>query len=459
MKKTLYQKTRLGKVQEWTIWVVEKGDSGFPEVWTSYGQTDGKKQSTNDVVKEGVNIGKSNETSAFEQSLLMAERRIVKQLEHGYVEKIEDANKQILIDFEQPFPKELCFYKPQNSIEDKKISELEKSGRSVFTIKRDGMMHIIRKSDKFGVEIYSRRMDLVSDKYPHIVEALSKVKCNFVLLGEIILDNNGKDDFNTVSSICRSDPEVAIAKQKELGLVKYYVFDMAFIENDGEYCNLLTTEPYINRLNIFEDKVKPYLKDNSVITRCEILNYDDDHTIPLNERRNKTTYKEAFDEIKKRKLEGLVIWDAESKMDEGQAFTMNGKPYKPNCLWKRKPKYEDDFIVRFNPENGIGDYGKGKNKGKFGNGLLYQIDDDGKEVFITKCGGGLSDKQREFYLTAEYPRVWRVEYDSILKGTGALRFPVFNADRTIIGDKMVSECLMSQAIKKARSVGEKNEKK
>lgn len=432
----LYQKTRLGKIQQWKIWVKENGESGSPEVWIEHGLEDGKKQTTHDIISEGVNIGKSNETTPLQQAMLTMERKITKQKENGYCETIDELDKSLTIDFSQQFPKELCFYKPKNSIDEKKLKKLENSGQAIFTVKHDGMMHIVRKSNAFGVEIYSRRMDLVTDKYPHLIEAFKKLPDGTVLLGEIILTgyNNHKEAFNAVSQICRSDPEKAIEKQKELGKVSYYIFDVAFV--DGK--NWLTSVAWLLRWSKSKDLAK--MCDSEYVMAAEVL---------------KKPHKEALEEVKKRKLEGIVVWDKKGVMEDNSAFTLNGKAYRPNVLWKSKPKYEDDFIVRFDPKNGIGEYGSGKNHGKVKSVHLYQLDENGEEVFLAKCGGGLSDEQRDFYTTAKYPRVWRVEYDSIQPKTGSLRFPVFNADRTFAGDKDVKECIMSEQIIQAR--GEEDE--
>ena len=429
--KTLYQKTKLGKIQEWKIWVEANGESGFPEVHVEYGLSDGKKQTTFDVVKEGVNIGKANETTALEQANLTMERKITKQIDDGYVEELEDTEKDTSIDFSKPFPKELCFFKPKNSIDDKKLAALEKAKRAVFTVKRDGQMHIARMSD-LGLEIYSRRMDLESAKYPHLMTAMRKMPKQTVLLGEIILDIDGKDNFRAVSSICRSDPEESIAKQKEKGLVKYYVFDIAFLKGK----NLLTTTTFAERRKLLADIINDF--DSEYVMLAEVIN---------------KPHKKAMQEIRDRKLEGLVVWDADGIMESDRAFTFNGKADRPNVIWKSKPKYEDDFIVRWSPSEGIGCYGKGKNKEKIKNVFIYQLDDAGNEIYLGKCGGGLSDAQRDFYTdAAKFPRVWRIEYDSIQPKTGALRFPVFNADRTLVGDKDMSECDMSDAIKEARAM-------
>lgn len=431
MKTTLYQKTRTGKTQQWSIWVENNGASGYPEVWIEHGHVDGKKQLTHDIIKKGVNVGKINETTPLQQAFLVAERKITKQKEKGYRES-KVISKQDIGDFSAPLPKELCFYKPKNSIPDNKIKDLEKNNRAIYTVKRDGMMHVIRLS-KFGngVEIYSRRMDLVTDKYPHLVSELCNLQAGAILLGEIILDKGGKDDFNGVSQICRSDADKAIEKQTELGNVFYYAFDLAFYEEK----NLLVTTPYKERLKILNELVRGY----RYIKAPEVISGN---------------HKDALAEVSGKGLEGLVVWDSEGVMTEDEAYTFNGKPYRPNLLWKSKPKYEDDFIVRFDPNNGIGEYGTGKNQGKLKSVFLYQINDNGKEIFLAKCGGGLTDDQRSYYTNATYPRVWRVEYDSVQQKTGSLRFPVFSLDRTILGDKDISECLMSDQIKNARKVSD-----
>ena len=415
----------------------QRGNSGFPEIWIEHGQTDGQKQTTFDVIKSGVNLGKANETTSLEQANLTLDRKVTKQLEEGYKYTTEEALQTKLIDFEERLPKELCFYKPKNSIDDKKVTKLEKSGNAIFTIKRDGMMHIVRKTKRFGVEIYSRRMDLVTEKYPHLVKEFEKLSDDTILLGEIVLINSDfSDNFNGVSQICRSDPDKAIEKQNEIGKVSYYIFDLAFLMGR----NLLIEDNFKTRLAKLSTEL--YGRINS------------DYIFPVNILNMSHT--EAMKWVRQHKYEGLVVWDAKNKMEEDEAFTFNGKAYRPNILWKSKPKYEDDFIVRFDPDNGIGEYGSGKNLNKVKSVCVYQLL-NGQEMYLGKCGGGLSDEQRNFYTTAKYPRVWRIEYDSIQQKTGSLRFPVFNADRTLLGDKSIEECEMSEAIKQARDQEEEDE--
>lgn len=437
MKKTLYQKTKTDKIQQWTIWVEEKGQSGFPEVWIEHGQTDGKKQTTFDIIKSGVNIGKANETTPIQQAYLEMERKITKRVENGYLEDINKTSEKRTIDFNNILPKELCFYKPNNSIEKEDLLDLDKNKKAIYAVKRDGQMHVVRVSKKYGVEIYTRKMDLATEKYPHLHDALKTLPNGTILLGEIILDKNGKDDFNSISSICRSDPEEALVKQEELGKVSYYIFDLAFLNEK----NLLASTGYGERLQKLKDLLKniqsPYIQIVETINK---------------------NHKDALKETTKRELEGLVVWDADGIIKEDRYFTFNGKASRPKVVWKLKPKYEDDFIVRWDPDNKIGEYGTGKNHSKLRSVALYQLDDEGNEIYLGNCGGGLTDDQKTFYTNKNlYPRVWRIEYDSIQNKTGSLRFPVFNADRTLSNDKNINECVMSDAIKLARSLENEDE--
>lgn len=429
-KMTLYQKAKTGKIKVWAGQVVAQGDSGYPEIHYEWGLLDGKKQLTIDVISKGVNEGKVNETTPLQQANLELERKIVKKKKEGYSEELESVHQEHSIDFSQPLPKELCFYKPKNSIDEKKIKALEKNKQAVYTVKRNGMMHIIRTSDALGTEIYSRRMDVVTANYPHLVNAFDKLPKGTILLGEmILLDGTGRDSLNKASKVCRCDAEKSIERQEKWGKAIYYIFDVAFYK---EEC-LLTSMPFKDRL----EKIKELtaLCNSEYVEPIEVV--DKSHA-------------EALKEMEERSMEGLVVWDRDGVMSNDTAFTFNGKPYRPNMLWKSKPTYEDDFIVRYDPENGVGLVGKGKNYGKLGSVYCYQLDEEGNEVFLGKCGGGLSDELREFYTNASYPRVWRIEYDSAQPGTGALQFPRFSADRTELGDKEMHECLLSEQIKLAK---------
>src|ERR1035437_1261890 len=82
---TLFKRTSTGAIQEWSIGV-EKNT-----IITIHGQTDGKKQTTHDVIKEGKNIGRSNETTPAEQALMEATSKWEGKIKKGYVEDVSRA--------------------------------------------------------------------------------------------------------------------------------------------------------------------------------------------------------------------------------------------------------------------------------------------------------------------------------------------------------------------------------
>jgi len=83
---TLYKKTSTGAIQEWSIGV-EKN-----VIITIHGQSDGKKQRGEDTIREGKNLGKSNETTPAEQALAEATAKWEGKIKKGYVEDVSRAS-------------------------------------------------------------------------------------------------------------------------------------------------------------------------------------------------------------------------------------------------------------------------------------------------------------------------------------------------------------------------------
>jgi ATP-dependent DNA ligase len=144
---------------------------------------------------------------------------------------------------------------------------------------------------------------------------------------------------------------------------------------------------------------------------------------------------------KKMKWEGFVVVDPESTYGD-RAFNFHGKAERPKECCKDKPTCEADFIVRWDPKNGIGEFGKGKKSGGVGSVALYLWDPKKKEeVYVCDMGGGLTDADVVKYANIKlYPMIWEIEF-SEWTSKGALRFPVFLRPRP---DKTLQECEISQ---------------
>lgn len=80
----LFKKTSTGALQFWEIRVAHKADHSV--IRTRYGQFDGKIQETEDVVKEGKNVGKKNATTFVTQSEADAMSKFESKLKDGYVD-------------------------------------------------------------------------------------------------------------------------------------------------------------------------------------------------------------------------------------------------------------------------------------------------------------------------------------------------------------------------------------
>lgn len=89
---TLYGKSTRGKIKQWTVSVLRLAD-GSCYIETEHGYVDGKKQLDQRLVDSGKNIGKSNETTPYEQACSEAKSAYNKKIDEGYRESPSDILK------------------------------------------------------------------------------------------------------------------------------------------------------------------------------------------------------------------------------------------------------------------------------------------------------------------------------------------------------------------------------
>lgn len=470
------------------VWTIEV--DGATET-TCHGVLDGKTQSTSHTY-EGVNLGKRNEVSSEDYALDRAARKAELKKREGYREFKDGAfveERADRVDFDKPLPKNLAFLKPANSIGTGLMKKV-RAGKTLFTRKRDGMMHPLRFLED-DAEIYSRRMLRALDKeparpweerFPHIYDEMLQlldsglVPPNSILLGELIMDRNGLDDFEHVESVTKSLTHKAISDQDKEGYVSFYVWDIAFW--DG--APVISTMPTGQRLELLQETLDEagmkFIHPIEIWTAEQIWDIAPELDIQIEGR--KLIYRKQLSEFPEAwytdedgreyryfldKLaqevakhfgwEGFVAVDPEGVYKD-RAFNFRGKPDRPSSFTgKLKPLYEDDFIAYWDPDNGLGTYGNGRNQSLVGSLALFQLTEDYEEVYICDVGGGIRDKHGKDYPsgplrawlsdTSLYPMVVSVAYDSRTytsqKGkTNALRFPRILRFRE---DKDVEECV------------------
>jgi nucleoside-diphosphate-sugar epimerase len=95
---TLFGHTSNGDIKTWNASVIESEDHSI--VKYEFGLEHGKKQVQTKQIDEGKNIGKSNETTHYEQAIKEVESKMKKKMDTGYSEDLADACLYILENIE-----------------------------------------------------------------------------------------------------------------------------------------------------------------------------------------------------------------------------------------------------------------------------------------------------------------------------------------------------------------------
>lgn len=188
------------KTETWQV-VASLTNENIGIITVKYGQLDGKIQEKITIIKQGKNIGKLNETSVWEQTILESNSKINRQKDKGYSEVLENCQKTILPMLAKSyadFPHKLqfpCFIQP-------KLDGIRCLGSS------EGLMS--RKGKKFTA-------------LPHIKKLTSHLPINIILDGELF----SRDlPFQKITSICRQ-----IEPDPDYEKVQYHVYDLIDLKN------------------------------------------------------------------------------------------------------------------------------------------------------------------------------------------------------------------------------------
>jgi len=410
----------------WTITVIGN------QIHTSWGQLGGAIQKAVEYM-EGVNIGKKNEMTPEAYALDRAKEMCRKKHWDGYREfQNENFLDPIINSFSfENLPLNLCFYKPDNSMGPGMVKKTE-MGKTLFTRKRNGLAFIIARGFE-GCRLYSRKM-LQShdneentgltwnDRFPHLIDQANLcLPNNSIILGELVMNRDGLDDFKHVQSLTKSLTQKSIQDQLEKGFPSFYVWDVAFF--NGE--DLVSNVPTRHRYEL-------------------IQSFCVGHLLPIEIVSNFQTLEDANNFSLKNGWEGFVVVDPEGIYGD-KAYNFRGRPDRPGkfCA-KLKPELEDDFIVYWNPQEGLGEV---STKGRYKKGIksvaLYQLNKNGELVYISNCSSGLTDQMKiDLANPTLFPQVWKVlytgrRYISLGDSTNALDFPRFSAVR----GKPINECV------------------
>ena len=428
---TLYNKSRTGTTRFWSI-------SRSKDILTiTYGQEGTNNPISTTWKGEYKNKGKANEVSPEQDAQNEMNRLILSKTRKGYSSTLKSESDPM------ECPEQLRFYKPLATITPQ-AEKMIVEGNPIVTRKYDGEMMVVRV-DNGDVTIFSRTMlpnhhlekgIPWTDRFPHLVKAFANVTGKHIFTGEVVYDNapGAKDGRWLVATVLKSKTEKAIREQMENKLLDYVIWDWPV--KDGKK-NLDT---YGHRLkDIYTLCNTGDLRRHTCVSPPSVLYNGTGKKLSKTPEKFVKHYKESAEMLG---YEGFILADGDDNYED-KLYNFRGKTDRPKTFCKIKPIYEDDFVAFWEPDKGIGSYGKGKHYEMLGSVALYQYDKHGEPVYICDCGGGLSDDLRQEAREEDFPMVWQVKYESRTytsngADTNALQFPRLMRIRT---DKKIEECI------------------
>jgi DNA ligase 1 len=259
---TLYKKTSTGKIQQWDVRVEasEENHKLVGVIINNYGQVGGKIQESREVITEGKNIGKANETTIEEQAHAQAKSRWEKQKKKGYVESIEDAEAGATDDLIAGGVFPILAHK-----------YAEQGHKIVFPAlaqpKLDGHRCIAQRDDVEGGHVYSlwSRTRKPINSVPHINDALA-IAARSYFDGELY-NHAYRENFEDLTSLIRQE-EPAEGHEE----VQYHVYDIA----DENLTNLKRAKVLEGLIPIFEGTPIHIVETRIVNSKEELMQaYED----------------------------------------------------------------------------------------------------------------------------------------------------------------------------------------
>jgi DNA ligase-1 len=229
MNLTLYQKDSTDRIRSWQIEVVKHPNHS--EIIINTGLLDGAKVKTVTQITEGKNIGKSNETDHYSQSVLEANSKVDSQLKKGYVKDFNNIQNKDLLGSGIPAP--MLAHKHHPTGEQKSSKTLAQMGilgkKIMVQPKLDGNRCIIKVENGVAT-MYTRSGDVMPVQLDNIltdviVNAWS-APSSFILDGELFSD---KFSFNKLNGLIKRQTasKEDIEERKN---IKYHLYDVMFDE-------------------------------------------------------------------------------------------------------------------------------------------------------------------------------------------------------------------------------------
>lgn len=368
----LYKKTSTGALQEWSIWT--EGNT----IKVLWGQTDGAKQETSEVIKEGKNLGKRNQTTPEEQADLEAKAKWeLKKKKNLYV---DDPNAAMAGEVDEEMV--------EGGITPMLAHRYDQHGHKIswpayLQPKLDGH-RCIAVIENNTVSLWSRTRKLITG-VPHIIsqlEVLAKqYKQDLILDGELYSHQN-RENFEELTSFIRQE-----TPKPGCEMVEYHIYDLPSASKNkfSDRFKQLQQDifyPFISKLNLRY----LHLVETSLVE-------DEEETMMV------------FEKFLASGHEGAIVRNA-------YGLYVNKRSYD---LQKIKEFMDSEFLV----------VGVNEGKGRLAGHAIFVCQTDEGKQFAAKMIGSLDNLKR--YITnpeLALGKMLTVKYQGLTKANGLPRSPV-----------------------------------
>lgn len=145
----LYAVTKTGNIKTWRCLVNDLGSAGAEVVIITQTKIDGKEVVRRDLITRGKNIGKSNETTPYEQAVSEATSRMNKKIDQGYRTEIPtDTTKASSNSMDLPKPMLAHPIEKVKNVTFPACFQPKLNGHRAIVTKRDGKMLMYSRQGK-----------------------------------------------------------------------------------------------------------------------------------------------------------------------------------------------------------------------------------------------------------------------------------------------------------------------
>lgn len=369
---TLYKIGSNGKVCEWKIRV--EGST----IITEWGAQGDKGQTTQDVIKEGKNQGRSNETTKEEQAIAEAKAKWQKRRDKEYRETIAEAKGM-----SSEKTAEAGGYLPM--LAQKYTEQKKKVIWPVYTqAKLDGLRCISTCDDTGKVTLWFRSGKPVTTMGHIITELETIMEPGEIWDGELY---SHSEDFNEICGAIRRDKNI---DERAALKIEYWVYDTPRIGKFSE------KDKFVARFGALTERVMKKLDKLTYLKRVETFQVNSEEEMM-----------ERYGEFMEQGFEGIMVRLADSFYEQKRSYG----------LLKYKQFDDDEFkIVGFNE-------GRGKLAGHVGN-FVCQMK-NGKTFEAKLKGIGVTDLLADYFKNPKLfmGKMLTVKFQG-LSPDGIPRFPV-----------------------------------